>query len=135
MAILQILGGLGLLLLSFVMFGLGALFGTMNLFPEIKNALPQWLVNVGTIAFIVAGFVLLVLAIINFLLARGFLRGKRWARVFGMVIAILEILGVIFTAITSGSTSQIANIGFAALVPIIILLYLMLPNTKAWFTQ
>lgn len=135
MAILQILGGIGLFLLSLVMFGLAALFGTMNLFPQVKDALPQWLINVGTMAFIVAGIVLLIFAIINFLLARGFLKGKRWARIFGIVVAVLEIIGVVVTAVSSGSVAQIANIGFAALVPLLILLYLMLPNTKAWFTQ
>lgn len=135
MAILQILGGLGLLLLSLVMFGLGALFGTMEIFPEIRDLVPQWLIGMGTVAFIATGLVLLIIAIFSFVLARGFLKGRAWARVLGIFLAILEIIGVIYTAVNSGNVSQIANIGFAALIPIIILLYLMLPNTKAWFTR
>jgi hypothetical protein len=135
LAILQILGGIGLFLLSLVMFGLGALFGTMSAFPEIEQQLPQWFVNVGAIAFISVGVFLLILAIVNFILARGFLKGKRWARMFGIIVAFLEILSVVITAVSSGSLTQVASIGFGALIPILILVYLMLPNTKAWFTQ
>jgi cytochrome bd-type quinol oxidase subunit 2 len=135
LAILQILGGLGLLLLSFIFFGLAALLGSASLTPEIRDQIPQWFLNLGSTVFLIVGVIILIFAIISFLLARGFLKGKRWARTVGIVLAVLEILGAITTAIASGNVNQIATVGFTAIIPIIILLYLMLPNTKAWFAQ
>jgi len=135
LAILQILGGLGMLLLSLLFFGLAALFGTSTMFPEFRDMLPQWFVDMGTVAFLVLAIIVLIVAIISFLLARGFLHGKRWARMVGIVLAALEIVGAVVTAVASGNVSNIASVGFTAIIPIVILLYLMLPNTKAWFTQ
>lgn len=135
LAILQILGGLGALLISLAFFGLAALFGSADFITQYRDQISQWILDLGTTFFLVMGIVFLVFAIISFILARGFLKGKRWARTVGIVLAVLEIASVAFTAVASGNVLNIATIGFSALIPILILLYLMLPNTKTWFTQ
>lgn len=135
LAILQILGGLGALLISLGMFGLAALFGTTEFLNQYGDQISQWILDLGTTFFVVMGVLFLIFAIVSFILARGFLRGKRWARIVGIILAVIEIASVIITAISSGNVLNIATVGFSALIPIIILLYLMLPSTKAWFTQ
>jgi hypothetical protein len=135
LAILQVLFGLLMLLTSFVFFGLAAIFAMPDFINQVRDQLPQWLLNMGSGVFLVVGLVILLVAIISFLLARGFLRGQRWSRTVGNILAVLEIISIVFTAAASLNVANIASAGFSAIIPVIILLYLMLPHVKAWFTQ
>ncbi len=135
LAILQILWGLLVLLVSFALFVLAFLFGATNFITPYLDQIPRWIVDLGATFFLVMAVIALIVALISFALARGFLKGKGWARTVGIILAVLEIASVVFTAVASMNVLNIATVGFSALIPIVILLYLMLPNTKAWFTQ
>jgi hypothetical protein len=135
LAILEILGGLLSLLASFGFFVLAAIVGSQDLKNQLGPNVPQWIIDNGPTFFAGIGVVFLIFAIVAFLIAWGFLRGKRWARIVGIVFAILNIAGSLVSALVSGNVFNIATVGFSVIIPVVILLYLMMPNTKAWFTQ
>jgi len=135
LAILEILYGIVVLLGGLVLFGVAYLVGSQDLIDQLGPNVPQWLINAGPALFGALGLVLVIMAIIAFLLAWGFLKGKHWAWVLGIVFMVLNILGSVISAVGSGSLSGIATLGFSILIPVIILIYLLLPSTKAWFTQ
>ena len=132
---MEILYGIVVLLGGLVLFGVAYLVGSQDLIDQLGPNVPQWLINAGPALFGALGLVLVIMAIIAFLLAWGFLKGKHWAWVLGIVFMVLNILGSVISAVGSGSLSGIATLGFSILIPVIILIYLLLPSTKAWFTQ
>lgn len=81
------------------------------------------------------GVVILIFALVAFLLAWGFLKGKRWARTVGIIFAILQIISVVGSTLATGAISGFASLGVSIIIPILILIYLMMASTKAWFTQ
>jgi hypothetical protein len=136
LAILDILYGILLLIGSLAFVAVAFLFGSQEFIDMLgQNNVPQWLIDAGSVFFGVLGVVLLVMAIIAFLLAWGFLKGKRWAWWLGVIFAVLNILGSIVSAVGTGTLSGVATLGISILIPVIILIYLLLPTTKAWFTQ
>jgi hypothetical protein len=135
LAILEILTGVLSLLASFGFFVLGAIVGSQDLKDQLGPNVPQWILDNGPVFFAGIGVLFLLFAIVAFLLAWGFLRGKSWARVVGIVFAVLNIAGSIVSALVSGNVVNIATVGFSVIIPVVILLYLMLPSTKTWFTQ
>ncbi|MDW5561763.1 MAG: hypothetical protein SA339_00945 [Methanomassiliicoccus sp.] len=135
LAILEILYGILLLIASFALFGAAYLIGSQEFIDMLGPNAPQWLIDAGPVIFGAIGVVILIMAIIAFLLAWGFLKGKRWAWILGIIFTILSILGSIFSAATSLSLSGIATLGLSILIPVIVLIYLLLPSTKAWFTR
>ncbi|MBI0584527.1 MAG: hypothetical protein ISF22_09920 [Methanomassiliicoccus sp.] len=135
LAILEILGGLLLLLAAFGMFAIAALTGTQEFIDALGPNVPQWLLDSGPVLFGVAGVVLLIMAVVAFLLAWGFLKGKRWAWILGIIFSVLNIASSVVTAVFSGSLASIATLGLSILIPVLILVYLLLPSTKTWFTE
>jgi hypothetical protein len=136
LAILDILYGILLLIGSLAFVAVAFLFGSQEFIDMLgQNNVPQWLIDAGSVFFGVLGVVLLVMAIVAFLLAWGFLKGKRWAWWLGVIFAVLNILGSIVSAVGTGTLSGVATLGISILIPVIILIYLLLPTTKAWFTQ
>jgi hypothetical protein len=136
LAILDILYGILLLIGSLAFVAVAFLFGSQEFIDMLgQNNVPQWLIDAGSVFFGVLGVVLLIMAIIAFLLAWGFLKGKRWAWWLGVIFAVLNILGSIVSAVGTGTLSGVATLGISILIPVIILIYLLLPTTKAWFTQ
>jgi hypothetical protein len=135
LAILGILYGILLLIGALALLVVAFLFGSQEFIDMLGQNLPQWLINAGTLFFGVLGIVVLIMAIIAFLLAWGFLRGKRWSWWLGIIFAALNILGSVVSAVGTGTLSGVVTLGISILIPVIILIYLLLPTTKAWFTQ
>lgn len=135
LAILMILYGVFILIGSLALFGLAALTSMQDFIDQLGTEVPQWLLDAGPVLFGAAGVVLLIMAIIAFLLAWGFLKGKRWAWIVGIIFVVLSILSSIVSAVFTGSLVSIATLGLSILIPIIILVYLLLPSTKAWFVR
>lgn len=135
LAILMILYGIVVLLGALALFGVAAFIGSQQFFDMLGPNVPQWLIDAGPTIFAVLAVVLLIMALIAFLLGWGFLKGKHWAWVLGIIFTVLNILGSVVSAIFSGSLASIATLGLSILIPVIILIYLLLPNTKAWFIR
>ncbi len=135
MAILEILGGLGALVVSLAMFVVAALATSQEIINQLGPDVPQWIIDAAPALFAVLGAVFLIIALVSFLLAWGFLRGKRWARMVGIVFAAISIIMNVATAIISLNAIGLATLGFSVIIPVVIILYLMMPSAKAWFTQ
>ena len=134
LAILEIFSGLLTLIAALGMFALAALTGSQEIIDAIGPEAPQWFIDSGPIVFGVIGVVFLIIALVAFLLAWGFLKGKKWAWIIGIIFAVLSILSSIGQSLLTGTLASIATLGLSILIPVIILVYLLLPNTKAWFT-
>lgn len=136
LAILAALSGLFYLLVSLSSFALAALFASDALLAEIEKqmgyAIPQYLVELGTIFFAVLGVLILIVAILSFLLTWGFWNGKKWSRVLAIIFLVFSIV----TAVIGGLGSfDFLSLGVAIIIPVLALVYLYLPEAKAWFTQ
>jgi hypothetical protein len=134
LAILEILSGLISLIAALGMFALAALSSSQELIDAIGPDAPQWFVDSGATVFAIIGVVFLIIALVAFLLAWGFLKGKKWAWIVGIIFAVLSVLSSLGQALLTGTLASIATLGISILIPVIILVYLLLPNTKAWFT-
>ena len=107
---LGIIGGL--------LFLLGA-----GLFDSIAEQIP--LIGVlGSIIFIIAGIVMLVFGILWFFIGRGLWKGKKWARIFAIILSILGILIGVYSMVQG---SIISNL-FGVVLNFIISLYLLFSN-------
>lgn len=135
LAILEILYGILVLLGALGLFAVTAFIGSQQFLDMLGPNVPQWLIDAGPTVFAVLAVVLLIMALIAFLLGWGFLKGKHWAWVLGIIFTVLNILGSVVSAVFSGSLVSIATLGFSILIPVLILIYLLLPHTKAWFTR
>lgn len=135
LAILEILSGIGMLFIALGMFALAALTSNQDFIDAIGPDVPQWIIDNGGVLFGVMGGVMLIFAFVAFLLAWGFLKGKGWARLIGIIFAVLSIISSVISGIATGSLFSIATLGFSIIIPVLILVYLLLPSTKAWFTH
>lgn len=84
----------------------------------------------------IIGSVLIALAIINFIVARGLLKGKGWAWTLSVIVTLISlVIGIIFVAINSvaGDISSIIGQIVGMVINGVILWYLYRPNVKAFF--
>jgi hypothetical protein len=134
LAILEILAGLFSLLASFGLFAIAALINVEEVRQQVSDQLPQWILDNAPVIFGVLGVVFLITAIVALVLAWGFLKGKRWARIVAIVLVVLGIINTVVQAILLGGTS-VLTVGISIIIPVLIVIYLQMPNVKAWFTQ
>jgi len=150
-AILNIIGGILLLVggISFIMISSlvsqvsvsdtsSALDG--NLSPNLNDADIMFTNN--ALSMFLGGFmgilgaILIALGIASFIVAWGLLKGKGWAWIITIIIAIISIvIGVIFIAI-SIAAGDIVNIGgniVGLIIDGVIIWYLYRPNVKLYF--
>jgi hypothetical protein len=88
-------------------------------------------VNNAMLFFGALGATFLIMAILSFVLAWGFLRGKSWARVLAIVFLVISIIGAVIGSL--GGVS-IITIGGSIVFPLIIVVYLHMGNVREWFT-
>ncbi len=130
LAILEVLGGILLLFGALGMFAIGAVINSQDLISQLGTDVPQWFLDLSPWVFVAIGAVMLIFAIVAFILAWGFLKGKKWAWILGVIFAVLQIISGVFSLFTSGASGIISLV-----IPILILVYLMMASTKAWFNQ
>lgn len=135
LAVLEILVGILVLLGSIGVFVLAGSLTLSSVRQNIEQNLPSWFVNIAPAALAIFGVVLLIIAIIIFLVARGFLKGKNWSRVLAMILLVLSILGSVINLIATGLFSAGALVSFiiAIIIPVLLIFYLTRPGVKAWF--
>jgi hypothetical protein len=145
-AILNIIGGIIMLVFGIGLITLGALLPTLppSVFnqsqiegnftagqvPPIPAGVPpmglQSLLGGVGIAF---GAVLVALAIVSFIVAYGLLKGKGWA---WTVTLILSIISIVWNAITIATAANFGGI-ISIIISAIIIYYLYRPHVKAFF--
>lgn len=128
LAILEVLVGILMLISSLGMFALSAFIDDEEFLSQLGTEVPQWLLDSGPTFFIILGVVFLIFAIFTFLLAWGFLKGKKWAWWLGIILAVLQIISGVVSILTSGISGIIST-----LIPVLILIYLIQPSVKNWF--
>lgn len=128
LAILEVLVGILMLISSLGMFALSALIDDPDFMSQLGTEVPQWFLDAGPTFFLILGIVLLVFAILTFVLAWGFLKGKKWAWWLGVILAVLQIISGVVSIISSGVSGIIST-----LIPVLILIYLLQPSVKNWF--
>jgi len=119
--------------------GMGSLPGT-EIMPGLANnfalgAAPGMMMDIEAIMVIMIGVftmtaLLIIEGIILFVVGRGLLRGKKWARILAIVGGIISIS---LTALSAGDLGLIA-LGFFA-IDGIILYYLFRPRVREFFIQ
>jgi hypothetical protein len=94
---------------------------------------PQGVIdNISTILG-VTSLVTLVFMMVYFLLAFGFWGGKRWAWGLGVVFVVLTIMYTLVDFVLFPGVTDMVSLILSILVPLIILVYLMMPGVKAYF--
>jgi hypothetical protein len=123
-----------MLLAAFGLFVVAGLFASSTFMNQINQSLPQWLLNIAPVAFAVAGIIVLIIAIIAFMLAYGFLKGRGWAWTLAMVLLFLSIIfDIISWALSGFNPASIVSTIISIIIAVVIIIYLMRPNVKAWF--
>ncbi len=128
-AILSILFGLGGLVLGGILLAASAIISTINISTTYPQ-LAMYNLTSATIAALIGiiGAVFLILGILDLVVGIGFLGGRGWAWILGMIVAVLNIIGGIGQIFVSPGT------GIVWLAIWIGLLYYMTrPRVKAFF--
>jgi len=135
--ILAILSALVALL--FVLATAAALLGfALTTDPSFIQALkdagaPQWVIDNISLILGVTALASLIFMIVYFLLAFGFWGGRRWAWGLGAVFAVLSIAYSIANFVLFPGVTSVLGLALDILIPLIILIYLMMPGVKMYF--
>lgn len=136
LAILAILGGLLNLLGALGSFALAALIGTLvdiaEIEEEIGSEVPEWVLDNAALYFGIVGVLALIAAVLMLILGWTFLKGKKWARILAIVLLVFSVVSSI---VSSLGVIDPLSIGVSVIIPVLVLVYLYLPSSKAWFTQ
>jgi hypothetical protein len=144
-AILNIIGGIIMLVFGIGLITLGAVLPTLP--PSVFNQsqiegnftagqvpIPAGAPPMGLQSFlgglgIAFGAVLVALAIVSFIVAYGLLKGKGWA---WTVTLILSIISIVWNAITIATAANFGGI-ISIIISAVIIYYLYRPHVKAFF--
>lgn len=137
LAVLDIIAGIIVLLGAIGAFVLAGYLSSSTVKQNLQQHLPTWFLNIAPVAMAALGMILLVIAIIIFLVARGFLKGRNWSRVLAIVLLVLSIISSVFDLIATATFIPGALIRFliAIIIPVLLIIYLTRPGVKAWFHQ
>jgi len=103
--ILSILGYIGAVLM--LILGLGLIFGSAAM-ATVLAQIPA-LAAIGAGLFVGVGIVVILLAVLEFFIARGLWKGQNWARIITLVFSALGIISSLLS-IMAAPGSSITNI-------------------------
>jgi hypothetical protein len=124
-AILNIIGGIIMLIGGIAAAAVGALLPSLPIPESDLSGVPTMLLGAGAIAI---GVILIILGILGFVVAYGLLKGMGWAWTLTLVLAIISIV-INAISIATGNFGGIINIIISA----VIVYYLYRPHVKAFF--
>ena len=120
LAALQVLAGIVLFGLGALVLALAGLLGIIGVRPQV----PVFPLFLGSFVMGIAGGIMVIIGIISFAVAYGYMNGLGWAWTLGLIIAVLAlILGLI--SLPSGVIS--------ILLEVLIIYYLTRPHVKRFF--
>ena len=133
LAILQTISGIQLLIQSLLFF----VFATITSSPEVQESLSSFadenlVKNLPTI-FALLAIVFLIIAVLSFHLARGYMRGHEWARVRGRKVAIVAILFAVISLLLMPARADPGAPIWTILFNVFILAYLNRRRVRAYF--
>jgi hypothetical protein len=149
-AILTIIGGIMTLIggIGFVVLGpllsQYSMSDTSSSFEDnlSSNLSSAEITNANNVLFVFSGYlpmigsVLIALAIVNFIVAWGLLKGKGWAWTISVIVTIISlVIGIIFVVLNgaAGDISSIIGQIVGMVINGVILWYLYRPNVKSYF--
>ena len=133
LAILQILSGLQLLLVAIVAFIIASVASTPEVQEELSSSVGEKVADSISVIFFVIGMAALAIALFSFVLARGYLKGREWARRRGRKLAFFAIiLAVLSLMLIPARTDPGAPI-WTILLNLFILAYLGRKRVRAFF--
>ncbi|HET8847876.1 MAG TPA: hypothetical protein VFM20_03705 [Nitrososphaeraceae archaeon] len=128
--------GVTIIAILIIISGIGSLVAAMYLvinFTFHSIGYPSEIIRL-LISF---GYILTAFAIMNFLVARGLLKGKEWARIMTIILVIVSlILGIIGIAllVVEDDIAEISAVDVASfIIAGVIIWYLFRTNVKAYF--
>lgn len=134
LAILMILGGIFSLLVAVGSFLLSAAIDAQEIIDQLGPEFPQEIVEAVPFLFGIMGIVFLIFAILAFLVAYGYLKGRGWSWTLSVVLMGLSILFSVIGFIASGlNLGGLISMLIGIAISVIILVYLFQPGVKAWF--
>ena len=137
MALLQLTMGALMLLASLGFIALSILTTNQQVRDAIGNDAPKWLVDNATLVFGSLALLFLALGVIAFLIGYGFLKGRSWAWVAGVVFAIVSIFTAFVNPLIRGFSDPawMFDLIVALAVPWLIIIYLNRPSVKTFFNR
>lgn len=125
MAILNIIGGIIMLIGGIAAAAVGALLPSLPISESDLSGVPAMFLGAGAIAI---GVILIILGILSFVVAYGLLKGMGWAWTLTLALSIISIV-LNAVSIATGNFGGIVSIIISA----IIIYYLYRPHVKAFF--
>ena len=137
MALLQLTMGALMLLASLGFIALSILTTNQQVRDAIGDNAPKWLVDNATLVFGSLALLFLALGVIAFLIGYGFLKGRSWAWVAGVVFAIVSIFTAFVNPLIRGFSDPawMFDLIVALAVPWLIIIYLNRPSVKTFFNR
>lgn len=132
LALLQVINGVQLLVSGSWFLAISSAADT----PEVRDALadsPAWLVDNLKEIFFWLGLIYIIVAILTFLFARGYVKGYEWARHKGRILAVLLIVYGIFGLLILPPRADPASPFWTVVVNIAVFVYLGRPSVKSYF--
>jgi len=137
MALLQLTMGALMLLASLGFMALSILTTNQQVRDAIGNDAPKWLVDNAMLVFGSLALLFLALGVIAFLIGYGFLKGRSWAWIAGIVFAIVSIFSAFVNPLIRGFSDPawVFDLVVALAVPWLIIIYLNRPSVKTFFNR
>ncbi len=135
LAILEIIVGIFLVIAAVGVLVLAGYISSVSIPPEIDQNLPQWFIDFAPTALAIGGIVVLIIGLISFFVAWGFLKGRNWARMVAIILLVISVLISIFNAIAAAifTTGALFSLIVAIIIPVLLIWYLTTAKVKAWF--
>jgi hypothetical protein len=135
LAVLEIIVGVFMIVAALGVLVLAGYLSTVSIPSEIQQNIPQWFIDIAPTALAIGGIALLIVGVISFLIAWGFLKGRNWARIVAIVLLFISVLTSIFNAIVAAvfTTGALFSLIVAIIIPVLLIWYLYTPKVKMWF--
>lgn len=133
LAILEILVGIIYLFGALGSFLLAAVIDVQEIIDQLGQEFPMEIVEAIPSFFAIVGIALLIMAILWFVVAYGYLKGRGWAWTLSVVLLVISILFSVVSGILTFSLGGLASMLVGIAIPVIVLVYLFQPKVKAWF--
>ncbi|UCE44732.1 MAG: hypothetical protein JSU93_04820 [Methanobacteriota archaeon] len=133
LAVLQILSGLQLLFVAIVAFIIASVASTPEVQEELSSSVGEKVADSIAVIFFVIGVAALAIALFSFVLARGYLKGREWARRRGRKIALFAIILAVLSLILIPARTDPGAPIWTILLNLFILAYLGRKRVRAFF--
>lgn len=138
LAILGVIAGLFVLVSAIGSFALAGYFSMTTIPSDVQQQIPQWFLDIAPAFLIGTGIVMIIVAILLFAVAWGFITGRNWTRVLAIILLALGVIASILGflgQVASGyfGVGSIGSLVLSIIIPVAIIWYLTTTHVKAWF--